>query len=295
MAVPLPYHREPDELPAPLPSQHEIETATDALPTIRNPDYGGRIVLIRNVYVVKYGPYMTENEGHALLLLEHSLSIPAPRLYAMYKHEKQLYMVMQYMPGVELEHAWPSLTAEEKDSLLRQLRSIFQEIRSLSPGKTCYGNIAGGPVPHRYFLTPETNPAINGPFETDDDFHAALSLRSHQNWADNQRHGWTSDFFARHLPSALRGHRLTLTHGDLYRRNILVQKVSDPVSNTHTYRVTAIVDWETAGWYPEYWEYASSFALFQWIDDWPESMEKVLDPCPLEAALLNMVHKDLEF
>ncbi|KAF9234081.1 hypothetical protein BU15DRAFT_53061, partial [Melanogaster broomeanus] len=36
-----------------------------------------------------------------------------------------------------------------------------------------------------------------------------------------------------------------LTHGDLLPRNILVDGS----------RITAIIDWETAGFYPEFWEY----------------------------------------
>jgi hypothetical protein len=41
------------------------------------------MVVIRDRYVVKYGPLVTENKGHALLFVEQRLNIPAPRLYAM--------------------------------------------------------------------------------------------------------------------------------------------------------------------------------------------------------------------
>lgn len=58
------------------------------LPTIRNVDYERRLVVIRDLYVVKYGPFVSENEGHALLFLERNLSIPVPRLYAMYRYPR---------------------------------------------------------------------------------------------------------------------------------------------------------------------------------------------------------------
>jgi hypothetical protein len=48
-------------------------TATSVLPTIRNRDYDGRLVVIRDQYVVKYGSYVNENEGHALLFIERYL------------------------------------------------------------------------------------------------------------------------------------------------------------------------------------------------------------------------------
>ncbi len=41
------------------------------------------------------------------------------------------------------------------------------------------------------------------------------------------------------------GHEIVFTHGDLNMRNILVKDG----------RISGIVDWENAGWYPEYWEY----------------------------------------
>ena len=47
------------------------------LPTIRSVDYGRRLVVIRDLYVVKYGPFVFENEGHAahaFLFLERNLS-----------------------------------------------------------------------------------------------------------------------------------------------------------------------------------------------------------------------------
>lgn len=76
-------------------------------------------------------------------------------------------------------------------------------------------------------------------------------------------------------PPALSGHQLTFTYEDFYRRNILVRKVNGH-SGIGDYEVAAIVDWEAAGWYPAYWEYALSFALFQWIDEWPESLGKII-------------------
>lgn len=41
-------------------------------------------------------------------------------------------------------------------------------------------------------------------------------------------------------------HEIYFTHGDLNMRNILAQDG----------KTTGIVDWENAGWLPEYWEYA---------------------------------------
>lgn len=38
------------------------------------------------------------------------------------------------------------------------------------------------------------------------------------------------------------------THGDVAPRNIMVDESG---------HITGIIDWEQAGWYPDYWEYAN--------------------------------------
>jgi thiamine kinase-like enzyme len=85
------------------------------------------------------------------------------------------------------------------------------------------------------------------------------------------------------------------THGDLYRENVLVREVVDSVTNEEEYEVAALVDWEAAGWYPSYWEYAHIFPLLQWIGNWPAYVENILDPFPLEGAMMRVVFSDLEF
>lgn len=74
-----------------------------------------------------------------------------------------------------------------------------------------------------------------------------------------------------------------------------MRRVHNPTSATEIYQIAAIIDWESSGWYPLYWEYAYIFLLFQWVDDWPASVEEILGPWPLEAAPMRFVHVDLEF
>lgn len=175
MLFSLPYYRHARELLGPLPEQNEIKQETRTLP--RASDYSRRLVVIRDKFVVKYGPIMTENEGYALLLVEEQLNFPAPRLYAMYRHEDTLYIVMEYVPGISLGATWPSLIGANKHSIAGQLRCIFDHVRALpSPG--LYGSVDRGPVPHRYFWSREKYPAITGPFQTEEEFGRAIALRS---------------------------------------------------------------------------------------------------------------------
>ncbi|PYI27471.1 hypothetical protein BP00DRAFT_439157 [Aspergillus indologenus CBS 114.80] len=56
-------------------------------------------------------------------------------------------------------------------------------------------------------------------------------------------------------------HEIYFTHGDLNPRNILAENG----------RITGIVDWENAGWFPEYWEYTKAHfsvrSLMRWLAD----------------------------
>ncbi|KAK4142033.1 uncharacterized protein C8A04DRAFT_30437 [Dichotomopilus funicola] len=71
---------------------------------------------------------------------------------------------------------------------------------------------------------------------------------------------------------ARRGHKIVFTHADLNARNILVDLVPLP-DGTTGWRVTGIVDWETAGYYPEYWDYTK--ALFEGLRWEPRFLKMV--------------------
>jgi aminoglycoside phosphotransferase len=45
-------------------------------------------------------------------------------------------------------------------------------------------------------------------------------------------------------------HRIVFTHGDLKAHNILV--------NDHDGYLSGFLDWESRGWYPEYWEFTTA-------------------------------------
>ena len=69
------------------------------------------------------------------------------------------------------------------------------------------------------------------------------------------------------------------THGDLNPANIMVS------GTPGSYKVSGIIDWEQAGWYPEWWEYSKmQFGVAEtdeWIlDDWPDRItEPHTDAC----------------
>lgn len=65
---------------------------------------------------------------------------------------------------------------------------------------------------------------------------------------------------------------IKMTHADLHRDNIII-------SATKPSRVLAIVDWEQAGWYPDYWEYCKALYSCKYESEWRQDwVDKFLDP-----------------
>ncbi|TID19359.1 putative phosphotransferase enzyme family protein [Venturia nashicola] len=136
------------------------------------------------------------------------------------------------------------------------------------------------------FWTGNTADAIAGPFTTEEELNDAMIKKYIFNNLPKNK----VDFYKRAFPSILPNHHPVFTHGDLQRKNILVQETSPSpdlsVQSTtdYNYKVT-VIDRETAGWYPSYWEYARSiFACGRWNDDWSVYVDKVLDPFLTEYA-----------
>jgi hypothetical protein len=214
----------------------------------------------------------------------------------MYRDGRTLYLVMEYLSGKCLKHVWTELEESDKLSIASELHTLCNQMRALpSPGYI--GNLSKGPVPHHFFWTMTPDRLINGPFESSAEVGLALAMHSQQNWATNNRRGFVSEWFARHLQTALGSHKSVFTHADLHPQNIIVrEKVSGSGENQkRCYIVSGVVDWESAGWYPDYWEYAGSFVDFDWRDDWPEKFESIIQAQPLQAALLKFVRQDLDF
>jgi hypothetical protein len=71
---------------------------------------------------------------------------------------------------------------------------------------------------------------------------------------------------------------IVLTHGDLRPANIIVTAASPA-------RVVAIIDWEQAGWYPDYWEYCKAMFTTSYDGEWRGYIDQFLAPhaAPLEA------------
>ncbi|KAI2472293.1 kinase-like domain-containing protein [Annulohypoxylon bovei var. microspora] len=179
------------------------------------------------------------DEYTALQYLEaHLPSFPAPRPHGMIELGHFHLMFMTYIPGLDLEKAWPQLSLAQKQDISSQLDALFSELRSLPcPEDSPLGGVQGEPCKDarrgiRVASTPITS------VKEFEDFVFSGSRFATPVYVE----------FLRGLcpPSP---NKSVFTHGDVRPANIVVNS-----DDSGKWQVTGIIDWERSGFYPEYWE-----------------------------------------
>lgn len=293
--VSLPFQRPVENLPANLsiPTPDEIRNTT----TIIKQRIGQTVVAVGRDILVKYGRSTSEREGQTLLYLETCLpKVPAPRLYSMYYDAEDLFIVMELVPGAPLDILWQDITEDEKTALTAELRCIFEGMRlAVCPDPAFFGSVDRGPVPDHLFYSMTGDKKITGPFDSEKAFNDALVLQYRTIRDMNGYTNFKTAFYERNIHQAMRGHKPTFTHCDAQRKNIVVDLKGEKDQEKPRSFDVFLVDWEEAGWYPEYWEYFSAFIGLSWNDDWGDRVEEFIPAWPAEAAWMRMVHQDLFF
>lgn len=174
-------------------------------------------------------------------------------------------MVMSRIPGHKLAEGWLERSPESRKIILMQLRVMIEEMRALTPAPdTGVESVTGGQLWDCRMAKSDTF----GPFRTVQDFHRYLH-QDHPVIPEN--HPDINLLLSLHEKSW----PLRFTHGDLSSLNIMVE--GD--------RVTGIVDWETAGWYPSYWEYTTACNVNPRNMFWRDFIDDFLEPMPDELAM----------
>ncbi|KAI4688456.1 hypothetical protein J4E81_008053 [Alternaria sp. BMP 2799] len=170
-------------------------------------------------------------------LEKHKPAIPAPRPLGLARLGDCFLVFMTLMPGTTLEAVWPKLDDSLKRSVQAQLNDIFIEVRSLTrPDDMPLGGVAGeGCQDARRNVRRTTDPIW-----TTEDF---------DDWQFSNPHYGSPIYikFLRSLCPPL-SQKHVLSHNDLRPANIIVKLEEGQC------RVTGIIDWEYAGFYPEYYE-----------------------------------------
>ncbi|EFY88252.1 hypothetical protein MAC_05725 [Metarhizium acridum CQMa 102] len=196
-------------------------------------------------YVVRHGDAVTKytvsphglgvndhpNESAALRFIKEHTTIPVPDVIS----SDWDRITMEYIEGQTLKQAWPALTLDQRSEILAQLRDYIAQMRRL-------GGIYLGRVDGQGVVVPSIFTRSGGPFRTVTELHDWLVRPPQRLQAQSMYWHQITTQLSAESP-------IVFTHGDIAARNILVSGG----------RIVALLDWEFAGWYPEYWEYV--FAL----------------------------------
>ncbi|KAI0707550.1 kinase-like protein [Cerioporus squamosus] len=256
------------------PPQDAIEKVLPLLVHERQFKVLGQTMFASNLFydlgdgrIVKTGMTTSIEEAKAMIFVRTHTSIPVPEVYMVFQHAGATHIVMELINGVALREAAeldaddPAsglVTDEDLANIMQQLKDLIHELRELGrrypPTQPHFGSWPDGAFRNSYFAAapPETT------FETVDAFHAYFLDRLRPLIREKATYDQLA--IAR---SQSQESEPVLTHADLAPRNILVKDG----------RIVAVVDWETFGWYPDFWEYMGignegcSGRVYQAIED----------------------------
>ncbi|KAL1971280.1 hypothetical protein VTN77DRAFT_232 [Rasamsonia byssochlamydoides] len=175
---------------------------------------------------------------------------------------------MERIKGQMAASRWAFRSEESKAKILSQLKKMIEELRSISPLEGGgVANVDGGPI----YDCRLPRAALWGPFKTIHDFHRHLrdNIEAHDcNDAPPGIHELIA-FHKQPWPSPV------FTHADLSSFNILVRGDE----------VVGIIDWETAGWFPPFWEYTTAWNVNPQNEFWRQEVDKFMTPMPYELEM----------
>ncbi|KAG5934226.1 hypothetical protein E4U53_000731 [Claviceps sorghi] len=171
-------------------------------------------------------------EVEAMQYVAAHTTVPIPKLFAVHVDDGDIYIEMAYIKGTTMCGGWRSLSTDQKNVVLAELKQHVSSLRELPPPvedtvSSAYQNPAWDVRVGRNLFGPVSL----------HEFHSVV--RGHLVMEDVAQ--YLGDGVV-HMHTA--PYRICFTHADLSSTNIIIR-------NGH---IAAIIDWDFAGWYPEYWE-----------------------------------------
>jgi serine/threonine protein kinase len=223
--------------------------------------------------ILKMGvPATILNEAKAMQYISRYTSIPLPKVIDFWSDDERDigYLVMEKMEGVPLKGNLTKLTEEQTRKVAAQLHAFLNQLRRLRPPQQLEGMICsvdGGVV--RDDKLDEYGIDGVGPFTSVAAYHDWRFTSTKANAVSKVQATYDEVDVLRTILDD--DYQVLFTHGDIYPGNILLKFSGDDVN------ISAILDWETAGWRPEYWEYVKMMYAMQGNNIWRDLVGIALD------------------
>ena len=186
-------------------------------------------------------------EFKALELVQSQTSIPVPYPINLLLSRTESFLVTSRIEGGLAGLALDECSNEEIHQMAQDLRSWIAQLHAIKRARDsnyAITNATGGPC-----LDYRIDGCPVGPFRSEKEFSESLQIGA--------------------LPGLMHrtGYKIVFTHADLNMRNILVKDG----------RISGIVDWENAGWFPEFWEYTKCRFGVKHSQRWLKMIETVFE------------------
>lgn len=181
--------------------------------------------------------------------MARAAGMPVPKVLCCGEHAGAPYnrvfsILMTRLPGTALENSNDPLEIDAEGPWLHDLKTSVHSMRlwqtPFDQSRIC--SVIGTSI--RSSRVPGH---VMGPFTNESEFHEyLLSPASTHGFKSREEYEQT---LLRAKKIQQRPHRITFTHGDFKAHNILVD------DDGH---LSGFLDWESAGWCPEYWEFTTA-------------------------------------
>jgi serine/threonine protein kinase len=218
---------------------------------------------------IKRGTRVRITEAKTMEFIAANTTIPVPRVLDTFTYNGTPYIIMEYVEAFVLEDVWPKMTTEEKLSCMDQLKGYLQQLRELicpEPGKVQAVDGSG-------CWDDRLNVGEFGPYDSHEEFNAAVF---HQFVREHPESYPEAEEPLKKIQG--KAWRTVFTHGDLGPHNILWKNG----------KIVSIIDWEHAGWFPEYWEYTRTYFGCR-LNSWWEAYQSITETYPDELAVERLL------
>jgi len=214
-------------------------------------------------------------EFESLRLVEKFTQIPAPRGVDTVQYSNSSFLLMTGLPGQGIGIMLPTMTDKQLDTVAHDLEEYIAQLRQI-PNRT--GS--------EFQIC---NPLGDGilDWRIGDSQRKDLKFRNETEFNQFLTYDLPLDENAWKQISKSYSikHAIVFTHADLNLRNILVDENG---------RISGIVDWECAGWYPEYWEFTKMHFTVRFTTRWladvvNQIFQNYHDELQVEDMLSSMV------
>ncbi|EXJ92451.1 hypothetical protein A1O3_01002 [Capronia epimyces CBS 606.96] len=196
--------------------------------------------------LLKWSEHASIEEAVATQMVR-AAGMPAPKVLCYGEHpnnNSRFSILMTRLPGHDLQNHREPFNPDEEGPWMDELKRCLDAMRSW---KSPFGDSRICSPIGTAIRTIRVPRHVMGPFETEAELHDYL-LSASSDHTHNSRAEYEADqALARKIYDM--PHRVVFTQGDFKAHNIRISE------DAH---LTGFIDWESAGWCPEYWEFTTS-------------------------------------